>query len=974
MANDLAKEVSATEGAPGNSRGPARRSAPIVATYRLQFNKQFTFQDATNLLDYLSDLGISHIYASPILRSRSGSTHGYDVIDPTRLNSELGSEADFFALLSGLRKRGMGLILDIVPNHMSASSENPWWMDVLEYGPQSPYASYFDVDWHPPSRTLDSKILLPVLGRPFAEVLEKGEFKLAFAEGRLFVQYFESLFPLAPRTYAGILGNKIEALRERVGEESAAYQEYSGIAAAYAALTSVGARMREATESRLRSETLRERLRQLVNNNPDVEAFLRDRLDDFSGQTSDAASFSAMERLLAEQFYVLSYWQNVNEEINYRRFFTITDLVGIRVEDPRVFEATHGLITRLASQDPVQGLRIDHIDGLRDPLAYLSRLHEQFGSDPALHENNKIAIWVEKILAHSEQLPAEWPADGTTGYDFLNALNGVFVDPKGAKCIEEIYDRFVGKKLIYADTLYQKKKLVMSTLLGVEMRSLAHQLTLLADKDRYARDLSRSDLTQALFEITAQLPVYRTYTRNLEVSREDAEVIELAIQEARERKFYLQAEHFDFVRDVLLVQNRPHLLPDQREARLNFVMRWQQFTGPIMAKAFEDTFLYVYNPLISLNEVGGEPRPSAAANASFFGFIDQRQKRWPHSMNATTTHDTKRSEDVRARISVLSELPGPWKLHVERWSKLNAKYKTQVAGQLIPDRNEEIFLYQTLLGMWPSDGHEDPSLVERLQGYAIKATREAMVHTRWTLPNATHEEALKKFVVAIVKPASNGIFQREFAALRQTIAYGGMVNGLTQALVKIFSPGIPDFYQGSELWDLRLVDPDNRQPVDFEKRASLLATFKRQSEAAASFARTLAQNWQDGAVKLFAIWKALEFRRARPKLFSAGDFHELEIAGQRAAHVLAILRHYKNDWALLIAPRWLARAKQEAGATDLTNLWTDVTIGLPKAAPIAWANIFTGEKIKSINARQKTIGVTEALNNFPLALLRNTKS
>src|SRR6267154_84718 len=691
-------------------------STPISATYRLQFNKDFTFQAATNLLDYLFDLGVTHIYASPIFRSRPGSAHGYDVIDPTRLNPEIGSEADFALFQEGLRKRGMGLVLDVVPNHMSAISENAWWMDVLENGPASAYASYFDIDWHPPSRNLDGKILLPVLGKPFGEVLEEQELKVVFVEGRLFVQYFESLFPLAPKSYARVMGRGIAKLKDTLGEDSPGYQEYSGIVAAMVSLTNPEPGWPSAiAERRPQFESLRERLQQAVAGNKDIQRFLGANLADFAGKRRQPSSFAFLERLLAEQFYVLTYWQNVNEEINYRRFFTITDLVGVRVEDPLVFEATHGLITRLVAQPPVDGLRIDHIDGLRDPLAYLSRLREQLGKESASGEPREVLIYVEKILARRERLPREWPSAGTTGYDFLNALNSVFVDPKGAKCIEEIYDRFVGKKLIYADLLYQKKKLVMSTLLGVEMRSLGHQLALLADKDRYARDLSRSDLTQALFETTAHMPIYRTYTRNLEVSREDAKVIEQAIEEALARKFYLQPAHFDFIGDVLLVRNRSHLLPDQREARLNFVMRWQQFTGPIMAKAFEDTFLYVYNPLISLNDVGGDPRPTAAITESFSRFVTDRRKHWPNAMNATTTHDTKRSEDMRARISVLSEIPGEWQECLERWSKLNSQYKTQVDGQQVPDRNEEIFLYQTLLGVWPTNGNQDESLKERLQ-------------------------------------------------------------------------------------------------------------------------------------------------------------------------------------------------------------------------------------------------------------------
>jgi (1->4)-alpha-D-glucan 1-alpha-D-glucosylmutase len=947
------------------------RSTPISATYRLQFNKDFTFRDATKLLDYFSELGITHIYTSPIWRSRPGSTHGYDVIDPTRLNPELGTEADFFTLQTELRNRGMGLVLDIVPNHMSASTENSWWMDVLEHGPESAYASYFDIDWHPPSRSLDGKILLPVLGRPFAEALESGEFKLIFSDGRLFLQYFESLFPLAPKTYLAILGKNTERLREKLGEESTIYQEFSGIVAAFAGLRSPATvTPGEAVEKRFRFEA-RERLRQLVSSSAEVEAFLNDRLRELMGQPGDPASFSSLEKLLAEQFYVLSYWQNVNEEINYRRFFTITDLVGMRIEDPLVFEATHGLITRLAAQPPVDGLRIDHIDGLRDPLAYLNRLREQLAKESGQGEPRKVPIFVEKILARRERLPREWPSEGTTGYDFLNALNGVFVDPKGAKCIEEVYDRFVGKKLVYADLLYQKKKLVMSTLLGVEMRSLGHQLALLADKDRYARDLSRSDLTQALFETTAHMPIYRTYTRNLEVSREDAKVIEQAIEEALARKFYLQPAHFDFIGDVLLVRNRSHLLPDQREARLNFVMRWQQFTGPIMAKAFEDTFLYVYNPLISLNDVGGDPRPTAAITESFPRFVTDRRKHWPNAMNAITTHDTKRSEDVRARISVLSEIPGQWQECLERWSKLNSQYKTQVDGQQVPDRNEEIFLYQTLLGVWPTNGNQDESLKERLEAYAVKATREAMVHTRWTLPNTAHENALKKFVASLLKPGGGNAFLRDFAAFQRSIGQRGMVNGLTQTLVKIISPGIPDFYQGSELWDLRLVDPDNRQPVDFAKRVSMLAALK-QSEASASLAADLAGHWDDGRIKLYAIWKALNFRRERPELFSKGDFVELKTLGPYAEHILAILRHHKREWLLLVAPRWLARA-QEGRKVDAEVGWREAAIQLPDSAPSLWDNLFTSERLTIANQRAKSLRVDQLLNHFPVALLGGGK-
>src|SRR5579862_1606798 len=686
----------------------------LFATYRLQFNKDFTFQDATKIVDYLADLGITHVYASPIQTARRSSGHGYDVTDPTRLNPELGTEADFLAFREKLRERGMGLILDIVPNHMSASSENAWWMDVLENGAESAYASYFDIDWRPPSRMLEGKVLLPVLGRPFAEALEHQELKLIVLEGKFYLQYFESLFPLAPATYHLILRRRLNELREALGDDSPSFQEYSGIAAAAVALTDGGSGTRDAgADRRQRFESLRQRLRQLMAQDSKISEFVSQNLGGIQGKPKDPSSFSSLETILAQQHYLLAYWQNVNEEINYRRFFTINDLVGQRMQDPLVFDATHALILRMIEQGSLDGLRIDHIDGLRDPLGYLRQLTERVASSathaaptPESPVTNggappALPIFVEKILARNERLPNGWPVAGTTGYDFVNALNAFFVDPKGAGQIEKIYSRFIGKEIAYDELLYQKKKLVMSILLGVEIRAAGQQFQMLARNDRYAREIPRLELNQVLIEVTAQLSVYRTYISNLDVAEEDKRRIEQAIERARRKAPQLSAPGFDFLRDVLLLLNRPHLLPGQREARLAFVMRWQQFTGPIMAKAFEDTFLYVFNPLISLNEVGGDPRPSTAPAADFPAYVKTRQRDWPHAMNASTTHDTKRGEDIRARINVLSELAGDWQKRLGQWTKLNAKHRKLINGAAMPDRNEEIFLYETLVGAWP---------------------------------------------------------------------------------------------------------------------------------------------------------------------------------------------------------------------------------------------------------------------------------
>jgi (1->4)-alpha-D-glucan 1-alpha-D-glucosylmutase len=953
---------------------PTPPNALISATYRLQFNKDFTFQDALRIVDYLADLGITHVYASPIFSSRRGSTHGYDVTDPTRLNSELGTEADFAAFQEKLRERGLGLILDIVPNHMSASSDNSWWMDVLENGPDSAYASYFDIDWRPPSRMLEGKVLLPVLGRPFGEALEHQELRLALMEGKFFVQYFEALFPLAPSTYHLVLKRRLNELRTALGEDSAAYQEYSGIVAVAAALAeAVGLSRDAAGEKRLQFESLRQRLRQLLSNDAKVNDFVQQNLRGIDGNPKEPSTFSSLESLLAQQHYVLAYWQNVNEEINYRRFFTINDLVGMRMQDPLVFDATHAMVLRMVEQKALAGLRIDHIDGLSDPLGYLRQLSERAASDTRSIESAAVPVFVEKILARDESLPSNWPVAGTTGYEFANALNCFFFDPRGTRQVEQIYSRFLGRDVVYDDVLYQKKKLVMSTLLGVEMRALGQQMQVLARDDRYAREIPRIELNQALIETTAHLSIYRTYIRNLEVAHQDEQRIQQALSDAQARMPQLNPRSFEFLRDVLLLRNQPHLLPGQRETRLGFVMRWQQFTGPIMAKAFEDTFLYVFNPLISLNEVGGDPRPSTAPAADFPKFVAERLRDWPHALNATTTHDTKRAEDVRARISVLSEMPREWWGHLDRWSKLNASHRKLIDGEPVPDRNEEIFLYQTLLGAWPLAATDSASLTERLQAYTVKATREAMVHTRWTRPNLRHEQALQRFVASILKPGSTNEFLPAFRGFQERIAFYGMINGLSQALLKIASPGIPDFYQGSELWDLRLVDPDNRRPVDFITRYAMLSILRETDEAASTRLDDLVRNWKDGRVKLYLIWKALRFRARHSAHFAEGQFLTLESRGKRREHVAAFARRYKKDWVLIVVPRWLARGRYPAKLGETSRFWGNTAVRLLAAAPISWHNVFTGESIEAgRSGGRRIIRVDELLADFPVALLRGT--
>jgi (1->4)-alpha-D-glucan 1-alpha-D-glucosylmutase len=979
-----------------------------VATYRLQLHRDFTFADACNILDYLQQLGISDVYASPILTSRRGSTHGYDGTDPTRIDPSLGGEEGFTTFQHELQKRGMGLLLDIVPNHMAASSENRWWMDVLESGPNSAFASYFDIDWHPGPRDMEDRILLPVLGKPFGEVLDSADLSLSFEDAKFFIKYFDLIFPVAPRSYRNILRHATKPLRRLLGEDSSAFQEYEGILAALDSFSSNSNLSGDSSERRLRFAALHERLGALLNDN-EIARIINESLAEINGNKNEPASFNELQAVLAEQHYKLAYWQNVNESINYRRFFAITELVGMRVDDPLVFDALHAPLLRTVSKDVLIGLRIDHIDGLRDPASYLTRLQQHLaasGESSASANSAGIVrpqdarepagngtptyVLVEKILARGESLPADWPVSGTTGYDYLNYANDVFVDPVGAGDLEAMYTSFTGRDTKFADVLYQKKKLVMSTLLGVEMRSLGRQLGELAAQDRYARELPRTSLLEALIETTACVPAYRTYIRSLEIPPEARDFIERAIAEARERKPHLDPACFDFLRDVLSLENPPYVFAGQREARLAFIMRWQQFTGPIVAKGVEDTALYVYHPLLSLNEVGGDPVPSAASSETdFWAFLRKRAERWPHAMNATTTHDTKRSEDVRARINVLADIPEEWNIRLERWSAWNTHHKTLVDGQMIPDRNEEYFLYQTLLGTWPlahtpdetksSDPQDQSAFEKRIQEYMVKAVREAMVHTRWTRPNAAHETAVHDFASAILSPARSAEFLADFHDWAQAISYFGMINGLAQTLLKMTAPGVPDFFQGSELWDLRLVDPDNRRPVDFAARAALLQKLALATRAATSpTGREQGEFWNDGQIKLWLIRTTLQFRNAHAALFAEGEFLPAELRGENTGNLVAFFRRRENAWALVVVPRWLAKTGLSvARPTPANNLlpqiaktFADTQIVLPTIAPERWHSVLDGTITSATTSQTSGIlHVKDLLSDFPLALL-----
>ncbi|MBU4449317.1 MAG: malto-oligosyltrehalose synthase [Proteobacteria bacterium] len=942
-----------------------------AATYRLQFHHGFRFITAQALVPYLHDLGISDLYASPFFKARRRSLHGYSVTNPLEINPELGSRVSLRALRKVLKSKDMGLLLDIVPNHMALSHDNPWWLDVLENGPGSPYAIFFDIDWHPLNQAMEGRVLQPILGAPYGQVLENQQFTLALEEAGFFVHYYEHKFPLDPKTYGQILTHRLDTLTRELGPGSPAILSLMGLIKLieYLPPRSLSSK-RKLLERHRQKEILKNNLWLLYQGNPLIKKFLDENIAIFNGRAGDPESFDLLDRLLGLQPYRLAYWPVALDLINYRRFFSVNDLIGVRVEDPRVFEASHSLLFNLIREGKISGVRIDHIDGLYDPLGYLQRLQSHLAPNekaPANREN--LYVVVEKILAADEPLPPDWPIAGTTGYDFLNRVNGLFIDAQGFQAVQQVYNRFVKPDLARSELIYQKKKLVIETLFRGELETLGYILSLLAEQDRQARDVPRKELQKIIGEVIACLPVYRTYIRSFEVSPRDRACLEQVIEEVRTRHPSLDPTALDFVRRVLLLDFPPNLSEEHREDWLRFVMRWQQFTVPIMAKGLEDTALYVYNPLVSLNEVGTDFL--MVAPEDFHQFNQRRQENWPSTLNATATHDTKRSEDVRMRINVLSEDPQKWEACLQRWSAWNQPKKRWVNGMAVPDANEEYFLYQTLIGAWPLLEEEIPEFKERLQAYTIKAAREAKVHTRWIAPNHEHENALTAFTEAILHESNHNEFLNDFQKIQARLAYYGALNSLSQVLLKIASPGVPDFYQGTELWDFSLVDPDNRRPVDFPQRAQLLHDVKmKEKKAPGALIRELLPHWQNGAVKLYTTYKALNFRKAHPDLFLLGDYIPIMTKGPHSQQVVAFARRQENFWAVVAVARLFTKILSAEAISFDPEVWQESFLSLPDDAPKELVNIFTGETIKSLpHEHSNSLDLANLFQNLPVALL-----
>ncbi len=942
------------------------------ATYRLQFNRNFKFAAARAVVAYLHDLGITDIYASPLFQATRGSLHGYSVTNPMQLNPELGSRRDFDALARGLKTRGMGLLFDIVPNHMALSPDNPWWMEVLENGPSSPYSQFFDIEWHPPRRILEGKVLLPILGRPYGQALEEQELRLTMEDAGFFVNYYEHKFPLDPKTYRHILAYRLEELAQKLGEDNPAIISLRGIITMimhFPARTLVGPnKMKERARDK---EIIKKNLWLLFQNSPEIKAFIQENLELFNGSKGDPRSFDLLDRLLGEQAYRLAFWQVALEMINYRRFFSINDLIGIRMEDPKVFEAyRHALLFKLVAEGKVSGLRIDHIDGLYDPLEYLERLVRNLPENPNVcGEGKSFYILVEKILAPGEAIPLEWPVCGTTGYDFLNMANGLFIAEPGLKELRSIYIRFVGAAPSFPEMVRTRKKLMMATFFGGEVENHGFYLGHLAFQDRQARDLHRKDLIRVLVEVTATLPVYRTYIRSFEVSARDRVYLERAIAEVRRLCPDISQPALDFLRRVLLLELPSYLTGEQKREWLEFVKRWQQFTGPIMAKGLEDTALYLYNPLVSQNEVGAIFKPVSIR--AFHSFNRERQANSPLTMNASSTHDTKRSEDVRARLNVLSEMPKEWEACLHRWGDWNRAKKVMVRGRAAPDANEEIFLYQTLLGAWPLFPEEVPAFKERLRGYLVKAAREAMAHSRWVSPDVEYENALLQFLEDILGEGPENEFLPDFLEMQARLAFYGVLNSLSQTLLKITSPGVPDFYQGEELLNFSLVDPDNRRPVDFARREQLLKVIQRQEKKCRKTMLAEAwRHWRDGRLKLYVIYRALNFRKNHPDIFLTGDYLPLAAAGERRNNVIALARRREKDWLVAAAARFFSHLVKPGQAPLGPEAWGEGALLLPPAAPGRWLELFSGEVLEAVpSSRARSLSLARLFRSLPVALL-----
>jgi len=930
-----------------------------LSTYRLQFSQRFRFADATAVAPYLAELGVGAIYASPYLRARPGSEHGYDVVDHNALNPEIGNGDEHRAMIAAAQAHGLGHILDFVPNHMGIlGMANVWWFDVLEWGQDSPFAKFFDIDWHPQRADLDGKVLLPFLGDHYGQALERGELKPRFdPERRMFVvAYYDLAFPLAPRTYAPILGRAAELAGART---SGALRQLERSFAS------------NGGDARAQSTQAKEKLAVLLREDPDAASAVERSLRNWLPRDGANGEVEHLHALLEKQHYRLASWRVSLHEINYRRFFDINELAALRVEDAEVLAQTHRLIFDMIADGRLQGLRIDHVDGLFNPGAYCRLLRER-----SAVLDQPLYLLVEKILARFERLSKNWSVDGTTGYDFMNEVNELFVNGRSEAAFDRIYTDFAASEERFEDIAYAAKQYIMRNVLSSELTLLANSLSRIALSDVRSSDYTYEGLRDAIAGVVAAFPVYRTYISGGAVEDEDRRFIEWAIVQAARHSEVPDDTVFEFVADVLTgkILETPHSHYDSDEV-LHFTMKFQQYTGPVMAKAVEDTAFYRYVRLVSLNEVGGDPRRFGTPAATFHRRNAMRAEDFPHTLLATATHDHKRGEDTRLRIDALSEMPGRWRQTLRAFSRI-AKERTLVESMHAPTRRDEYAIYQTLVGTWPigwlqSDERppesEIDSYVERLAEWSRKSIREAKLQSSWTHPNEAYEEATLGFIRRLFEGNASHIFQREMQRLLGDVALVAMVNGLAQVTLKLTSPGIPDIYQGCELWDFSMVDPDNRRDVDFDLRARLLQAIRRDADSPerVRFAQELLGSWPDGRIKMFVTWSLLQLRKVHAATFLNGAYRPLRAGGRHGNSLLA----YARDQIVVVAPRLvyplLRRTEDGMPHLDFTNEYVALTAKLPRN----YRNVFTNEEIRAEGSRRQRLDGATLLRNFPVAVL-----
>lgn len=885
----------------------------LSATLRLQFHKGFTLDDATALVDYFADLGISHLYASPLLTARPGSMHGYDVIDPTRINPELGGEPALRRLVEALHARGMGLILDIVSNHMAVGGAgNPWWLDVLEWGRRSPYAQFFDIEWNSPDPLLEGQLLIPFLGADYGEALKDGKIPLRFdaATGQLYAEHYEHRFPLNPLTYGDVLrAADAPALADMAGRFE---------------------RLRETHNPYQYARELRAELaRQLAE--PEARQALERAIALYDGTTPEG--FQRLHRLLERQHYRLASWRTAADDINWRRFFDINELGGLRVERPVVFEETHAKIFELLGEGLVDGLRIDHIDGLANPRGYCRRLRRRVdrlnAGRPESARQSHVPIYVEKILGAGELLHGDWGVDGTTGYEFMNQVSLLQHDPAGEARLCSLWSETSGRTTDFMDEARQARHLVLTGTLAGDFETVAHALLTVARSDVMTRDITLGAIRRALLELIIHFPVYRTYIAATGRREADEPFFQQALDGARSRLGEADWPLLDHLARWLGGEPLRNTPPGPaRKARRYAITRFQQLTSPAAAKAVEDTACYRSGILLSRNDVGFDPQTFSASVEAFHAACQERHEHFPRNLLTTATHDHKRGEDNRARIAVLSERADWFAEKVRVWRELTVDLRRELDDGPAPSAGDELMLFQTLLGSWPTDLAPDDSeglqaFCERILRWQEKAVREAKLRSTWADPNAAYETACRHYTETLLTRPQYASLRADIVGAVEAIAPAGAVNSLAQALLRMTTPGVPDLYQGADYWDLSLVDPDNRRPVDFAARRSSLTT--------ADDPDTLLAQWQDGRIKQFVIARTLGLRRREPTLFTEGRYLPLTVTGEQADQALAFAREHDGRWAIVVVPRLSARLLSQDGVPHVhPGAWGDTRVELPE--------------------------------------------